>query len=242
MDVKSSIENYKKVLSLYDEYGIKQDSPWRNTTYTNYADSLILNNQYENAIYYEYQALIGKYKTFQAENNAIANALLGMEDIFRKEKQLWDVAAVFYQKAANIYKKSSIHSDGYCDAIACLSIVTKNHELSMKAYEVIINNLSRTYYLPAYIDVMCSLKEKYPEKLIKIGERAMNVIEKSKDTTHIAEQYIYALIGQAYYELHVIDQAKIFLNKAINKMIHEQSVYYQETEKNIDNMPSFIGE
>lgn len=50
-DVKSSIENYKKVLSLYDEYGIKQDSPWRNTTYTNYADSLILNNQYENAIY-----------------------------------------------------------------------------------------------------------------------------------------------------------------------------------------------
>lgn len=180
VDVKSSIENYKKVLSLYDEYGIKQDSPWRNTTYTNYADSLILNNQYENAIYYEYQALIGKYKTFQAENNAIANALLGMEDIFRKEKQLWDVAAVFYQKAANIYKKSSIHSDGYCDAIACLSIVTKNHELSMKAYEVIINNLSRTYYLPAYIDVMYSLKEKYPEKLIKIGERAMNVIEKIK--------------------------------------------------------------
>ena len=241
-DVKGSIENYKKVLSLYDEYGIMQYSPWRNTTYTNYADSLILNNQYENAIYYEYQALMGKYKTFQIENNAIANALLGMGDIFRKEKQLWDVAAVFYQKAANIYKKSSINSDGYCDAIACLSIVTKNHELSIKAYQTILNNLSRTYYLPTYIDVMCSLKDKYPEKVIKIGERAMNVIEKSKDTTHIAEQYIYALIGQAYYELHVIDQAKIFLNKAINKMINEQSVYYQETEKIINNMPSLIGE
>ncbi len=241
-DIKGSIENYKKVLSLYDEHGITQYSPWRNTTYTNYADSLILNNQYENAIYYEYQALIGKYKMYQTENNAIANALLGMGDIFRKDKHLWDVAAVFYHKAASIYKKGSNSSDGYCDAIACLSIVTNNYELSMKAYDIILNNISRTYYLPTYIDVMCSLKERYPEKVIKIGERAVNVIKKSNDTIHIAEQYIYALLGQAYYNLYDTDQAKFFLNKAIGKMTNEQSVYYQETQKIIDNMPSLIGE
>lgn len=52
-EICESINSYQGVIKLYDECGITKNSPWRNTTYTNYADSLILNSQYEDAIYYE---------------------------------------------------------------------------------------------------------------------------------------------------------------------------------------------
>lgn len=85
-DISGSIDNYKKVISLYNKHGIDQNSPWRNTTYTNYADTLILNDQYPEAILFEYQALIGKYMLYEKENLAIANALIGMGNIYQKEK------------------------------------------------------------------------------------------------------------------------------------------------------------
>lgn len=50
-DILGSIENYKNAISLYNKHGIDQNSPWRNTTYTNYADTLILNDQYPEAIF-----------------------------------------------------------------------------------------------------------------------------------------------------------------------------------------------
>lgn len=238
--IQKSVDNYRECIHLYDEYKIVSDSSWRNTTYTNYADSLIQNNQLPEAIFYEYQALIGKYQTYQNDNLAIANALMGMGHIYRAENRLWDIASVFYQKAADIYKKNSPLSDGYCDAIACLSIVNQQYDLALEAYTIINNNISNNYYIPTYVDIMCSLKEQFPEEMIKIGEIALSKL-KTIDCVHEAEQYICALIGEAYHTKGKKDKAEEFFKRSILKSANEKCVYYIEAKKIIDNTPSMIG-
>lgn len=239
-DISGSIENYKKVISLYNKYGIDLNSPWRNTTYTNYADSLILNDQYPEAILFEYQALIGKYMLYEKENPAIANALIGMGNIYRKEKKLWDVAAVFYQKASAIYKENNSISDGYCDSIACLSIVTNNIDLAVEAYSIIKNNTSKKFFSSTYIDVMVALKEQFPDRVIEIGNLALEEVRNPK-IIHVAEQYICALMGYAYYELKKYDDARNSLKEAKRKMMNESSVYYKKAKKVVEQMPALIG-
>ena len=238
-DILGSIENYKNAISLYNKHGIDQNSPWRNTTYTNYADTLILNDQYPEAIFFEYQALIGKYMLYEKENLAIANALIGMGNIYQKESQLWDVAAVFYQKASAIYKENSSVSDGYCDSIACLSIVTNNIDLAIEAYSIIKNNISKKFFSSTYIDVMVALKEQFPDKVIEIGNLALEAVRHPK-IVHIAEQYIYALMGYAYYKLEKYNDAICLLKEAKNKMMNESSIYYKKAKVIIEQMPALI--
>ncbi len=239
-DITGSIENYKNVISLYNKYEIVQNSPWRNTTYTNYADALILNDQYADAIFFEYQALIGKYMLYENENLAIANALIGMGNIYQKEKQLWDVAAVFYQKAAAIYKENGSTSDGYCDSIACLAIVTDNVELAVEAYNIIKDNKDNKYLTVTYIDVMVALKEYFPDKVIEIGNLALEEIKKLS-IIHISEQYICALMGYAYYKLEKYDDARCSLRESDKKMMNTSSIYYKKAKNIIEQMPSLIG-
>ncbi len=238
-EISESIDNYQKVIELYDKCGITKNSPWRNTTYTNYADTLILNSQYEDAIYYEYQALVGKYSCYEEDNLAIANALLGMGNIYRVEKRLWDIAAMFYSKAANIYGKINPVCDGYCDATACFAIVTENRELPLEIYDIIINNTTTFYLWSTLIDVMCSLKDVYPKQLILIGEKVENVLENLKKN-HVAEQFVFALMGEAYYKLDDKIKAREYLLKSINKRIFPTSFYYKECTKILKRMPSLI--
>lgn len=239
-DISGSIDNYKKVISLYNKHGIDQNSPWRNTTYTNYADTLILNDQYPEAILFEYQALIGKYMLYEKENLAIANALIGMGNIYQKEKNLWDVAAVFYQKAAAIYKENNSISDGYCDSIACLSIVTNNIDLAVEAYSIIKDNTDKIFFSSTYIDVIVALKEKFPDRVIEIGNLALEAVRNPK-IVHIAEQYICALMGYAYYKLDKYDDAIYSLKEAKRKMMNESSVYYKKAKIIIEQMPALMG-
>lgn len=239
-DIEGSIESYKEVLSLYDNYGIVQSSPWRNTTYTNYADSLILNDQYTEAMYYEYQSLLGKYQSYQEDNPAIANALLGMGHMYRKEKRLWDVAAVFYQKAADIYRKKSAFSDGYCDSVACLSIVTGRKDLALEAYHIILDHLSKTYYPSTYVNVLCSLREQFPEKVVQIGEIALTVI-KNLGENHVSQQFIYALMGEAFYKQQDYGKAKEFLAEAVSNQRTPSSIYYKQAKEILEYLPSLIG-
>lgn len=239
--IYDSINTYQKVIQLYDECGITKYSPWRNTTYTNYADSLILNGQYEDAIYYEFQALLGKYKCYGEDNLAIANALLGMGHIYRTEKRLWDIAAVFYSKAANIYKMVSSVCDGYCDSIAGLAVVTENHELPLKIYKIIMSNTTKVYLTSTMVNVMCSLKEFYPDEMILMGEKLINML-KNSESGHVAEQLIYALMGETYYKLDEKMKAKEYLLKSINKRMIPTSYYYKESIKILSKMPSMIDE
>ncbi len=238
-EINESINTYQEVIKLYDECGITKNSPWRNTTYTNYADSLILNCQYEDAIYYEYQALIGKYSCYEEDNLAIANALLGMGHIYRVEKRLWDIAAMFYSKAANIYKKVNPICDGYCDSMACFAIVTANRELSLEIYDIIANNTAKVYLLPTLIDVMCSLKEAYPRQVISIGKKAINILESFK-RIHVVEQYVYALMGEAYYRLNDKIEAREYLLKSVHNRIFPTSSFYKETTRILGELPSLI--
>jgi len=238
-EICESINTYQEVIKLYNECEITRNSPWRNTTYTNYADSLILNSQYEDTIYYEYQALLGKYSCYEEDNLAIANALLGMGHIYRVEKRLWDIAAMFYSKAANIYKKVNPVCDGYCDSIACFAIVTENQELPLEIYDIITNNITKVYLVSTLIDVMCSLKEVYPKQLILIGEKVIDVLENIKNS-HVAEQYVYALMGEAYYKLKDKVKAREYLLKSANSRIFPTSSYYKESTKILREMPSLI--
>ncbi len=240
-DICDSINTYQKVIQLYDECGITKYSPWRNTTYTNYADSLILNSQYEDAIYYEFQALIGKYNCYNEDNLAIANALLGMGHVYRTEKRLWDIAAVFYSKAANIYKMVSSVCDGYCDSIACLAMVTDSHELPLMIYEIIMSNTTKVYLISTMVNVMYSLKEFYPDKMILVGEKVIDML-KSFEKGHVAEQLIYALMGETYYKLDKKAKAKECLLKSINKRMIPTSYYYKESIKILSKIPSMIDE
>lgn len=238
-DILGSIENYEMVISLYNKYGIEPNSPWRNTTYTNYADTLILNDQYPEAIFFEYQALVGKYMLYEEENLAIANALMGMGNIYQKEKKLWDVAAVFYKKAAAIYKKYNSISDGYCDSIACLSIVTNNIDLAVESYSIIKDNTDKIFFSSTYIDIMVALKEKFPDRVIEIGKLALEAVRNPK-IMHIAEQYICALMGYAYYKLDKYNDAIYSLKEAKIKMMNESSVYYKKTKIIIEQMPALL--
>lgn len=240
-NICDSINTYQKVIQLYDECGITKYSPWRNTTYTNYADSLILNSQYEDAIYYEFQALIGKYNCYNEDNLAIANALLGMGHIYRTEKRLWDIAAMFYSKAANIYKMVSSVCDGYCDSIACFAMVTDNHELPLMIYEIIMSNTTKVYLISTMVNVMYSLKEFYPDKMILVGEKVIDML-KNFEKGHVAEQLIYALMGETYYKLDKKMKAKECLLKSINKRMIPTSYYYKESINILSKIPSMIDE
>ena len=60
-DVSGSIEKYKETIEKYGESKVSPESPWRFTTYTNYANALVLNKDWITANNYAFQALIGKY-------------------------------------------------------------------------------------------------------------------------------------------------------------------------------------
>lgn len=102
-DFSGSAQNYEHVLRLYNKCGLPKENTWRYTTYTNYADVLLHNCCYGESIQYAFLALEGKYKIYGTGNLAIANVLMLMGNIFRQEEQMWDIAALFYQKAEKIF-------------------------------------------------------------------------------------------------------------------------------------------
>lgn len=58
---------------------------------------------------------------------------------------------------------------------------------------------------------------------------------------HIAEQYICALMGYAYYKLDKYDDAIYSLKEAKRKMMNESSVYYKKAKIIIEQMPALMG-
>lgn len=227
-----SEQYYEKVLKLYDECNISEGSVWRNTTYTNYADVLLLNNKRAEAMFFAFKALCGKYKTYKENNLAVANALMTMGNIFIDEIKLWDVAAMFYTKAVDIYKEKYYLSDGYCNSIANLSIVTENVELANEAYEMLFNVSQKKFSIKTYVDVMRAL-EKFPDKVIKIGDDLINNILMKFDK-HIVEPYVYALMMNAYSKMDRHDKVYEYLN-IVMKKIEKSDNLYSIYAKNIVN-------
>lgn len=235
-DMSGSIAQYEKVLKLYDAHSVKENIPWRYTTYTNLSDALIYDGQFILANNYEFQALMGKYQTYQEDNYAIANALLGMGHIYRSEKRLWDVAALFYRKASRIYQEN-INSDGYCDSLAGLSIVTDDISYAKKAYEIMLSNDEKTYLACTYTDVMCALLASDPSKVITLGIQMISAYS-NQPKTHTAIQYAYALMGKASQSMGDNKNAELYLSKSNDTKNDHATYFYKAAQEIIDNMPS----
>ena len=148
---------------------------------------------------------------------------------------------MFYSKAANIYKMVSSVCDGYCDSIACFAMVTDNHELPLMIYEIIMSNTTKVYLISTMANVMYSLKEFYPDKMILVGEKVIDML-KNFEKGHVAEQLIYALMGETYYKLDKKMKAKECLLKSINKRMIPTSYYYKESINILSKIPSMIDE
>ena len=226
-DILKSIDNYKKVLTDYDSQGIEENSPWRYTTYTHLANAYALNRQMINANNYAFQALTGKYSIYSENNYAIANALLSMANIYQSEKNLWDVAEVFYKKAISIFKKDDM-SDNYCRCLAGLSGVTQNIDLAIKAYDILQSG-NKVYDIYTYLDVIEALMPTEPEKALQLGTEALNLYISQKDQSVI--QYVYALMGKASYLLDDNDKAETYLRSIDISHIKDSTYFQQATEK-----------
>lgn len=235
-DMEGSIAQYENVLKLYDTCGVKDNNPWRYTTYTNLADSLIFNGEFIHANNYEFQALIGKYQVYGEDNLAIANALLGMGHIYRSEKHLWDIAQLFYQKAIDIFKKN-VCSDGYCDSLAGLAIVKDDISYANEAYDIMIANNTRLYLACTYANVMYALLQREPAKVITLGMQMLSTYAK-QSRPHTAIQYIYALMGQASQLLGHNHDTEVYLSKAVKAKDKHSMYFYQASQKIINEMPS----
>lgn len=228
-DITGSIKNYKKVLNDYDEQGIENSSPWRYTTYTYLSNAFILEKDIISANNYAFQALIGKYSIYSENNYALANALLSMAKIYQFEKQLWDVAAVFYKKAIDIFKKNGI-SDNYCRCLAGLSIVEQNIGLAMRAYNI-LESSNVKYDIYTYIDIINALILEKPQEALKLGEEILTMYWEYEEKSVI--QYVYALMGKACYLLDDVNKAETYLKK-INIFCAEGSRYFEQEIKDIE--------
>lgn len=235
-DMEGSIAQYENVLKHYDICGVKENNPWRYTTYTNLAESLIYDEQFAHANNYEFQALVGKYQIYREDNLAIANALLGMGHIYRSEKHLWDIAQLFYKKALDIFQKN-VCSDGYCDSLAGLSIVMDDVSFAIKAYDIMITNSTKLYLACTYANVMFALLKYEPLKVITLGIQMLSGYSK-QPKPHTAIQYIYALMGQASLLLGNKEDTKKYLNEAIETRDKHSMLFYRATQRIIDEMPS----
>lgn len=230
-DVKGSVDYYKKTLEMYDELNILEYNPWRNTTYTNYADSLILSNKNADALYYEYLALIGKFKTFPKDNLAIANALLGLGKIFLAEKRMWDIAKVIFERTAKIYYDVRPNSGGYCDSLSCLALITKDERILSDAFEIIIRNSPIAYGYDVCINLMEAALEIKPEIVLVLGEHLNKHLLEISDR-HVALQYNEALMAKANQKLGNEEAAKKHLSNAL-KLGQSEEFYYNIKAKTI---------
>lgn len=234
-DISACVDNYESAIEKYDQCKIPEDSAWRNTTYTNYADALILADKLDQAMYYQYKSLQGKYQVYESDNHAIANALLGMGDIYREEKRLWDVADIFYQKAIVIFKKNK-SSDGYCDCLACRSIVLQDRNLAKEAYEIMMNNAEKVYSAKTYADVVCALQVANPLDAIFVGKRAMEYLE-TLPISHPTEAYIGAMLAESYYNLGDLLNAQKYLKQATEKINRLSLFYYRKAKDILSELP-----
>lgn len=228
-DILESIDNYKKVLTDYDSQGIEENSPWRYTTYTHLANAFALNREMINANNYAFQALTGKYSIYSEDNYAIANTLLSMANIYQSEKNLWDVAEVFYKKAISIFKRDSM-SDNYCKCLAGLSIVTQNIDLAINAYDILQSG-NRIYDVYTYIDVIRPLIPVEPEKALQLGKEVLNLYISQEDASVI--QFVYALMGKASYLLNDNNAAETYL-RSIDISQTKGSTYFHQATKEIE--------
>lgn len=227
-DVQKSIEEYKMALDGYDMRGVPGNSPWRGTTYTNLANAFALNKDYSNANYYAFKGLVGKYSIYKEPNYAIANALLGMGNIYKSEKQLWDVAEVFYRKAIEIFRQGD-YPDKYCDTLAGLSVVTRNVEYVLEACEI-LEQKDRKYDISTYINVMKTVIADRPDKVIKISEKMLNEYSETENLPVL--QYVYSLMGKAGYLIQDKEMCTKYLNK-MQKM--GEAKYFKEEIQEIQN-------
>lgn len=228
-DILESIDNYKKVLTDYDFQGIEENSPWRYTTYTHLANAFALNREMINANNYAFQALTGKYSIYSEDNYAIANALLSMANIYQSEKNLWDVAEVFYKKAISIFKRDSM-SDNYCRCLAGLAIVTQNIDLAINAYDILQSG-NRIYDVYTYIDAIKALITAEPEKALQLGKEVLHLYISQEDPSVI--QFVYALMGKASYLLNDNNMAETYL-RSIDISQMKGSTYFHQATKEIE--------
>lgn len=234
-DFSGSAQNYEHVLGLYDKCDLPKDNTWRYTTYTNYADVLLHNCCYGESIQYAFLALEGKYKIYEADNLAIANVLMLMGNIFRREKRMWDIAALFYQKAEKVFRLRP-GCDGHCDALACLSIVTQNSGPAQCAFDMMKESERNNYCVDTYIDLILALQDQFPEKAIFVGNWSLKCLEKSA-VRHPAEQYIIALLVQLYYKMGDRIQAKYYLQHIEMEKMEGSSWYYKTTKDILSKVP-----
>lgn len=75
--------------------------------------------------------------------------------------------------------------------------------------------------------------------LIDIAKLVLNILSK-QNTTHIAEQYVYALMGELYYNLQDIKNAKKYLLLSNEKKVAYDNLYTIESDKILKNIPSIM--
>lgn len=229
-DVSGSIEKYKETIKKYNESKVSPKSPWRFTTYTNYANALVLNKDWINANNYAFQALIGKYAIYEEPNYAIANVLLVLGNIYKSEKQLWDVADVFYKKALKIFRKE-FHPDRYCNTLAGLAIVEQNTQYALQAYSI-LKTEEKKCDVSTYINVMEALIIDKPKEVLDLGERALMQYMEEENVS--SRQYLYVLMGKAGYLLNKKEIMETYLDKAY-EMEDKRALYFYEETKKIEN-------
>lgn len=229
-DVSGSIEKYKETIEKYGESKVSPESPWRFTTYTNYANALVLNKDWITANNYAFQALIGKYTIYEKPNYAIANVLLVLGNIYKNEKQLWDIADVFYKKALKIFRKE-LHPDKFCNTLAGLAIVEQNTQYALQAYRI-LKTEAKKCDVNTYINVMEALILDRPKEVLDLGERVLMQYMEEENVS--SRQYLYALMGKAGYLLNKIEIMETYLDKAY-EMEDKRALYFYEETKKIEN-------
>lgn len=237
-DISGSIEKYEETIKKYNESKVSLESPWRFTTYTNYANALVLNKDWINANNYAFQALIGKYTIYEEPNYAIANALLVLGNIYKSEKQLWDVADVFYKKALKIVRQES-HPDKFCDILAGLAIVEQNMQYALQAYRI-LKMEEKKCDISTYINVMEVLILESPQEVLDLGERALMQYMEEENVS--SRQYLYALMGKAGYLLNKKEIMETYLDKAYEMEDKRALYFYEETKKIENSIPMVKGE
>lgn len=86
---------------------------------------------------------------------------------------------------------------------------------------------------------MRALKKCTSTMLIDIAKLVLNILSK-QNTTHIAEQYVYALMGELYYNLQDIKNAKKYLLLSNEKKVAYDNLYTIESDKILKNIPSIM--
>lgn len=235
--ITDSIQTYHKSLDIYQECGLQPNSPWRFTTFTNLSDSLFWNAENICANDYAFQALIGKCQTYTKENLPIGNAYLSMARIYSTEKKLWDVSALFYQKALKFFHKIP-GSDGHCESLAGLSLMKQSCTYAINSYKLMLLNSQKVYRINTYLIVMKALMPYAPDKVIEIGTRLFHDYN-VQNAPHSALQYAALLMTQSCLTLHGIEDAKLYLAKSEQFSQPDVQYYSHAAQEILNSLDSF---